>query len=329
MTLYMGIDGGGTSTRAVVADATGRVRGIGKGEGSNPNASGVDGSAAALRTAAEAALHHAHATPDQVAATFVGMAGVVGKEDLELGRSIAAKAGLRNFDIDHDIRIALAGGLAGAEGLALIVGTGSSCYGRTADGRSCQAGGWGSILDDGGSAYGLGLAAMKAAVRIADGRLPDSVLLHDVMAALELTEIRQIVRKVYQTGMSKSEVGQLAPVVISAWERGDAVAADLVDEGVRELVWIVQTAGKRLGLLERIVRVTAAGGLIENSATYRQRVFGGLKDALPTGSHVGLARLAPVLGAVLLAYDQAAVPHDTGTHDRLKSTYEDLATDAR
>lgn len=329
MPLYMGIDGGGTSTRAVVADAAGEVRGVGKADGSNPNASGVEGAVAALRAAAEAALASAGARWDDVAATFVGMAGVVGKDDEDLARRIAVEAGLRNVEIDHDIRIALAGGLAGAEGLALIVGTGSSCYGRTQDGRSWQAGGWGSLLDDGGSAYGLGMAAMRAAVRVADGRLPESVLLPRVMEALGLSEIRQIVRRVYQQGMSKSEVGQLAPVVISAWEAGDAVAGQLVDEGVRELVWIVETAGRRLGMLERRVRVTAAGGLIENAASYRERVFGALRDALPHGSHVGLARLAPALGAVLLAYERAGVPHDARVHERLKHSYEAASGDVR
>lgn len=329
MPLYMGIDGGGTSTRAVVADERGEVRGVGRGEGSNPNASGVDGAISALRTAAAAALAQAGATWDDVSATFVGMAGVVGKDDEDLARRIAAEAGLKNAEVDHDIRIALAGGLAGAEGLALIVGTGSSCYGRTHDGRSWQAGGWGSLLDDGGSAYGLGLAAMKAAVRVADGRLPPSCLLTMVLSALGLTEIRQIVRKVYQQGMSKSEVGQLAPRVIEAWEAGDSVAGQLVDEGVRELVWIVETAGRRLGLLERRVRVTAAGGLIENAPSYRERVFGALRDALPPGSHVGLARLAPVLGAVLLAFDRGAVAHDASTHERLRRSYEKVGGDVR
>ena len=67
-----------------------------------------------------------------------GMAGVVGETDLAHGRSVLIAAGIDPTRIptglDHDIRIALAGGLTGREGLALIVGTGASCYGRRNDG---------------------------------------------------------------------------------------------------------------------------------------------------------------------------------------------------
>jgi len=63
------------------------------------------------------------------------MAGVVSDDDRTTIRQIAEQLRLappERIGVDHDIRIALAGGLAGQPGIALIVGTGSSCYGRTA-----------------------------------------------------------------------------------------------------------------------------------------------------------------------------------------------------
>ena len=325
MKVYLGIDGGGTSTRVVAAEEGGRVVGVGRGGASNPYEGGIDLATRSVREAAEAALKQAGVAMDAVVATFAGTAGVVGAEDQALARDVMSQAGIRGrLGVDHDIRIALAGGLAGAEGMALIVGTGSSCYGRTADGKTCQSGGWGSILDDGGSAFGLGMSAMQAAVRVADGRFPPSPVLAGVLEGFGLTEIRQIVKKVYQTGVTKTEVGQLAPAVIKAWEGGDKVATEIVANGVRELVLIVMNAAERLDLLKKTVRVSTSGGLIENSANYRERVYGALREALPAGAEVGAAKMAPVLGAVLLAYEEAGIKHDDRVHDVLLRSYTEM-----
>lgn len=325
MPVYIGIDCGGTSTRAVIASAQGDVLGIGKGGGGNPNASGTDGATASIRDAVTAGLRQARLAETDIATVFVGMAGVVGEDDTRLGRSIIQAAvptlAPAALGLDHDIRIALAGGLTGDEGVALIVGTGSSSYGRTADGRTWQSGGWGSVLDDGGSAHGLGLAAMRAACRIADGRLPKSRLLPDLMAALKLTEIRQIIDRVYRAGMTKAEVGALAPVVIAAWAAGDKVAKDIVDDEVYELEWIVRTTAGSLNL--NAPRVCYSGGLIENSAEYAAAVRHEIETSLP-GAKVAPAKLSPVLGAVLLAYEQAHIEHNAATWDRLATTLAKL-----
>lgn len=321
MALFVGFDCGGTSTRAVVADEKGNVRGVGRAGPGNPNAAGSDGATAALKTSFEGALQQAKASKADVSGVFIGMAGIVGADDLALGRRLVAAAGIdlpiERVGLDHDIRISLAGGLTGAPGIALIVGTGSSCYGRAADGRTHQAGGWGSVLDDGGSAFGLGHAAMCAAVRVADGRLPESRVLADVMRVLGLKEIRQIVDKVYRTGITKAEVAALAPSVIEAWHAGDKVATDIVKAQVEELAWIVETASRKLDM--PAPRVAYNGGLIENSAEYAKAAVAAI-EARVKGAKVGPPRLPPSLGAVLLAMEQVGQKHDEQTWDTLSRT---------
>lgn len=325
MSYFVGIDCGGTSTKVAVATASGKVVGVGRGGVGNPNAASNEGATESIRAALKQALEAARANPGEVAGLFVGMAGIVGEDDLKLGRSLlrAAVPGVpeSRTDIDHDIRIALAGGLTGGEGLALIVGTGSSCYGRTNDGRTWQSGGWGSVLDDGGSAHGLGLAAMKAAVRIADGRLPASPLLAKVMAALNLTEIRQIVDRVYRKGMSKAEVAALAPVVIEQWLAGDAAARGIVEQEIDELTWIIETAARKLDLAGP--KVCYSGGLIENSASYAAEVVRRSRERIP-GLEIGPAALSPLLGAVLLAMDHAGVRHGPDVWKELNTTLREL-----
>jgi N-acetylglucosamine kinase-like BadF-type ATPase len=306
--LFLGMDCGGTSTRAVVADGWGEVLGIGVAGASNPNASNEQTSAMRLRDAIAMALNRASAEHQDLSAIFVGMAGIGDDGDLGWGRSVLAQAGL-GLDgvptgLDHDIRIALAGGLPAREGMALVAGTGASCYGRTRSGQSARAGGWGPLLDDGGSACGLGYAAMRAAVRINDGRLPKSPILHEVMSNLGLSRISEIVEKLYRKGMTPTEIARLAPVVIRAWQSGDAVAAQLVHDGVNELVLLVKSVKEQLGFSESAVCL--CGGLIENADGYRAAVIQGIESRL-AGVKVTSTALAPVLGAVLLAYDLGSI----------------------
>lgn len=316
--LYIGMDGGGTSTRAVVATRGGEVVGVGLAAGSNPQSVGEASAEVALRGAAEAALARAGARIADVAGVFVGLAGVVDEDDHALATRIARRAGLGEAGIDHDIRIALMGGLVGAPGIALIAGTGSSGYGRNATGESCQAGGYGSILDDGGSAYGLGLGALRAAVRVADGREGNSKLLQRVLAHLKLPAIRGIVQRVYQVGMSKTEVAELAPLVLECWEDGDEIAAKVVRWNAGELVLVAETIARKLGLAEDDVIYT--GSVLERSVAFRRLVAEGIGERLPKARLVA-PRLAPVLGAMLLAYERAGISHDEAVHERLATTY--------
>ena len=154
MALYLGIDGGGTATRALLCDERGRVLGTGTGGVANHLHAGWDGAAESVRTAVSAARTATGLTPAPFSAVFLGMAATSSDDTRRRWRDLAHQFGFaargETIGVDHDIRIALAGGLAGRPGIALIAGTGSSCYGRNASGTTWQAGGWGSILDDGG-----------------------------------------------------------------------------------------------------------------------------------------------------------------------------------
>ena len=77
---------------------------------------------------------------------------------------------------DDDARIALAGGLMGRSGFALIAGTGSVSIGLNTSGEIVRAGGWGPMFDDVGAGHWLGLEAMRAAVRAFDGRAENTLL---------------------------------------------------------------------------------------------------------------------------------------------------------
>jgi N-acetylglucosamine kinase-like BadF-type ATPase len=324
--LVLGVDCGGTSTRAVIADSEGRVLGLGLSGASNLSESDGQRTAEHIQEAVNSALHHASLKYTQLAAAFVGMAGIGSEAEFAMANSLLDSAGLDTSlvprGLDHDLRIALAGGLAGDPGICLIAGTGSSCYGRNTDGTSWKAGGWGSLLDDRGSACGLGYAALRAAVRIADGRLPSSCLLTDLMKTWNLTIPRDIVTRVYRQNISKSEIAALAPLVINAWTSGDLLAGQIVRDEIQELISMTKAVIENLQMESATLCCT--GGLIEKSSAYRIEVTGRLQSKFP-GITTAAPILPPVLGALLLAFKLAKHNLNPSVIARLKESFSNLS----
>ena len=309
--IFVGIDGGATNTRVVLASETGNILGHGIAGPSNYNNVGVDTAriniAAALRYAyAQASLPLAPAE-----AAFFGMAGVVSEKDRDVIRNIAVQsdiAPVTNIGIDHDIRIALAGGLAGKEGIVLIAGTGSSCYGRRNDGRNHRTG-WGYLLDDLGSGYFLGMQAMIASIQESDGRGIATRLSNLVQERLGYKHIDDIMRILYHNHLSVTEIASLAPLVLDSAEAGDAVALSIVQRGAEELSRMVNAVARALQFHSDAVHITSAGGLMQ-SRFYKQHIDEAVKRKI-ANSIIQDAELSPVFGAVILAMETARMqPND-------------------
>jgi glucosamine kinase len=301
--IVLGIDGGGTSTRAVLATGNGTILGFGRAGSSNYDDVGVEASQENIRLAVEQAWLQAGRAPRPADAAFLGLAGVVSDADRAIISRISSNLALAAAgftSIDHDIRIALAGGLALKPGIVLIVGTGSSCYGRRADGSSCRVGGWGHLLDDGGSSYYLGLEAIRAVVRSVDGRLGSSSLVGHILSALDVQDEQEIMHRLYHPQMPRAEIAGLAPLVLKAAQQGDALAQKIVKDGQNELAQLVEVAAHRLKFEPDDLHVTMTGGLAHSGDYFKRGIYAAIYTRLP-GAHIQEPLLAPVLGAALLA----------------------------
>lgn len=301
MRYFLGVDGGGTSARMRVVDETGRTLGHGEAGIGNLHHCDEAGVREHLGAALAAALKPANLAPADIAAAFFGMAGVTcpstAERYLQLGRNL----GLVNarIAVDHDIRIALAGGLSGRPGIALIVGTGSSCYGRQADGTHWQTGGWGPLIADEGSGYDLGRRSIIAAARMSDGREEPTVLRECVFRWLGLTQISEILNRLYEQGIERHEVAAFAPRVVELAEQGDPAAGAILDAGAAALAELVAVNHRRLPTSDR-PEVVITGGLGASARSYRDRIIGAIRARVPD-ARVQESELSPVEGAALLA----------------------------
>lgn len=321
MTRYvLGIDGGGTKTIAAVIDETGALCGVGYGGSANYDAIGIEAAQLNIRQAVEHAAQMASLPPHGFAGAFLGIAGVVSASDVQIVRSIAESLALsapENTGVDHDCRIALAGGLAGGDGVVLIVGTGSSCFGVNPQGESWRAGGWGHLISDEGSGYWLGLQAMRAAVSDYDGRGKQTVLTQKVMEALAITEMNDIMHRIYVPQASKAEIAALSSLVINASKQGDAVASAVLDHAARDLAACVRAVAVRLGFADTQFDLVIVGGLVQNSEILFQRISDNVLAVLPK-VRMRTPELPPVLGACLLAMKQSGLLINTSVVAALK-----------
>jgi len=322
MPFFLGIDGGGTRTRALVVDELGRRGAWGEAGPTNPNHVLTEQVRANLEEATGAALGKLGIRRTDCVSAFLGVAGVTTERGRCELQALLKTCGLEQatLGVDHDIRIALAGGLAGQPGIALIVGTGSSCYGRDAEGRTWQTGGWEALISDEGSGYFLARKAIAAAARMADGRTAESPLGARVFQWLEIETIADILPRIHDQGISRSEIAAFAPQVIALATQGDAEALAILDRGAHLLAEMVE-ANFRMLPTGPIPRVVITGGLGISPTLYRERIVSEIERLLPA-AEMQEPLLPPAAGAALLAFEQTGQTVNAALSEKLRAFKE-------
>ena len=297
-----GIDGGGTKTRCLVADGSGRVLGEGLAGPSNYQVVGLPGAVASLSEAVTRALAAAGVGPGALAGVCAGLAGVGRPEDkAALAGALAFLAPARVLVVE-DARIALAGALAGGPGTVVIAGTGSIAYGVDGAGQTVRAGGWGWVLGDEGSGFDIGRRALAAALAAQDGTGPATALGQLICAAWELERLDQLVRRVYaDVAAARPEIAGLVPVVVAAAEAGDAVASALLAQAGHDLGALAAAVLRRLDLPPGVPPVAAVtGGVLSGVPAVRAAMAGALTLQVPGAALID-PRESPAEGAIRLA----------------------------
>ena len=249
-----GVDGGGTKTTAICCSPDGKEIARRVFGPFNLNSIGTQ--------AFESILNELISFLDETGnckALCIGAAGITNNRVSECAEAVLSKTRIP-YKLLGDFEIAHTGALDGNEGIILIAGTGSVCYGKNKDGKTAMAGGWGHLIGDAGSGYGIGRDALAAVSRLYDGYGKASVLKDLLARELNLDTAEKIVSYVYSN--DKSAVAALSPLVEKACTSGDPVAMEIVRTNAEALVQLVKTVSSRLGLTS--CKVALLGGLLEH-----------------------------------------------------------------
>lgn len=302
--LLLGVDGGGTSTDAWLAAPGGAVLGRGKAGASNAKAVGADRARAALGAAIAAAFVDAGLDPRPADSACLGLAGFDRPDDRAvLARWSAEQGWARRLTHANDGDLVVAAGTPEGWGVGLIAGTGSIAVGRTPDGRTARAGGWGHLIGDEGSAYDVVLSALRLVARRADGREPRPTgpdrLTETLCAALGAPEPSRIVPVLYDPVFDRARIAGLAPAVLDAARDDPALSRLLLHPAAAALAAMTTAVARALGLNSGRLPLALAGGFLLSAAAVSRALLDDLRGA---GYDVDATPVPePVRGAVVLA----------------------------
>ncbi len=266
--VVVGVDGGGTRTRAVLTDLEGTELARAGGPPSLADPARPELAAEAIHATVSDVLLQAGIEPP-VEAVWAGVAGVGREATRSAVEAALARGGLaRRVRVGTDVLGAFQDAFGAGPGILVIAGTGSIAWGRGEDGREARVGGWGSLLGDEGSGYAVGLEALRRVARDVDGRGPGTNLRGRILVRLELSDPDDLVP--WSTRAAKSEIAALVPVVGDAAAEGDAVAGEILVKAVEELEGHVLTLLENLGPWSHPPALALAGGLLQPGGPLRR-----------------------------------------------------------
>ncbi len=294
----IGVDGGGTRTRFLLADETGASLGEGSG-GSGLLGAGEDAEVAGRIVERVRALARESGVPLPVDAFCAGLAGVSGRPEARelLEHRIREAAVAKRVRVVSDSETAFRDAFGSREGILLIAGTGSVGVGRARGGPLRRVGGWGALLSDEGSGYRLGLRGIRASIRSTEGRNPPTTLTRRLFTALGAESPRAVFE--WSERATKSDVAALAPDVLEEAEGGDRAAGEIVGRAVEGLVEYARALAEGLEL-GSAPPVALVGGLVEPGGGMRPPVETALMAA---GFRVRPEKVSPARGAAKMALE--------------------------
>ncbi|MEO6712775.1 MAG: BadF/BadG/BcrA/BcrD ATPase family protein [Mycobacteriales bacterium] len=285
----LGVDAGGTGTRAVVVEGDQVVDRIELGPLN------------ILLHADSAARLAAVISETGVDGAGLGLAGVQSVGDAESVLAVLRTHTSVPIAVTDDSEVAVLGAFDGKSGGVVIAGTGSIACGRDDNGRVLRVGGHGFLLGDDGAGYWIGRECVRAALREADGSGPATSATAVVQQVFG-DDVRDAVRRIHEFPTDRELLSCLVPIAAAA---ADAVADEVIEgiftSAAAHLARLADTLRKHLGPIQ----VAMVGGVFR-VATVRA-AFVAATGAVP-------ALGPPEIGAV--RYAQLKLHEEMAVNDR-------------
>jgi N-acetylglucosamine kinase-like BadF-type ATPase len=305
----LAVDGGNFKTDLALLDSGGRLLSLVRGGGSSIHYVGLEGCVEVLESLLESAIARAglDALERPLASTAqLLLAGADLPEELSALRARVEQLNwTERLVVDNDTVALLRSGTDRGWGIAVVCGAGSNCLGLAADGRQVRFPSLGDITGDWGGGTDIGLAALGAAARSADGRGQPTVLETAVPEHFGLSEPLQVARALHLRQIPNERLGELAPVVLDVCDQ-DFVAAGIVARLVDAVVAYATASIRRLGLTGADPDVVLGGGVLRAlSPSVIETIAQGIRQLAPNAG-VRVAPSEPIVGAALLGLDAVA-----------------------
>jgi N-acetylglucosamine kinase-like BadF-type ATPase len=296
---FLGVDGGKSSTTALIGDEARKVVGYGQGGPCNHvgEAEGRAKFTSAIVNSVSAAC--AQAGIDLAGVAFesacLGFSGGPADKEAILHEILNCK----RMTVTHDALIALTGATSGEPGLIVIAGTGSIAFGRNATGKVARAGGWGYIFGDEGSAFDIARQALRAALRHEEGWGPPTALREMLLRETASSTVNDSLHRLYTSEFPRPRIASLAMAVDRAAAEGDAVSIRILETAAQQLATLAGAVRGQLFPPGDPAQVSYIGGVFRSTRVLeRFRVLVESESA----NRVDPPVYGPAAGALIEAY---------------------------
>lgn len=305
----LGIDGGGTSTIAVIASTSGEIVAYSKSGPSNPNTTERH---FLLDTFEQIFLGLKTQTDSQVWSNIIHVfAGISGAEHQRMKQIIydvlaETYDGQAKVTVDNDAITALYASTGGKYGIVQISGTGSITFGVNSNNQRSRVGGWGHLINENSSGYYIGKSALAAAFDAFDSVGGQTLLVDKFIRHFRVEKLPDIVDAIYHATNPKQQIADLAKIVFEVAEEGDSISASILrrtGQNIGESVVVL--ANKLLSTAERNagVEVILVGSIFKQI----EPLMRGLIDVQTKVSYpisFKRADCEPVIGAIICGMKQ-------------------------
>lgn len=295
MKYYLGIDGGGTKTVAIICDENGTLVSHYVGKSINYNSIGTDNARKNLKETVDGVLEGKNIT---LSSAFIGMPALADRADEKFTQELCGGIiDCPKIAMDSDVYIGLEAMKCDGAAAMVVSGTGSMAVGKLDNGKIIHTGGWGYILGDEGSGYALGLEAVKAAICGAEGSAKSTVLTQKVLEYFNITDIDALIDIFYDPPISNSEVAKVAPVLFECAKNGDDVANEIIE---RHSALLADTVAALLNKMPCGTPLGMWGGILINCEMFREKFVSLINKKFPD-TQVEIIKYPPEFGAVFAA----------------------------
>jgi glucosamine kinase len=296
---FLGLDGGGSKTDCILADAEGRVLSRATGGPSNPVRVGYTRAWFALSEAVDSVLGHQKIHAEHIRGICAGLGGagrkgVVRRVEDFLERSFPNAA----VQVTTDLEIAFDAAFGAGEGIILVAGTGSMAMGRDASGRVVRAGGRGPWISDEGSGFDIGRQAFVAMVRAEENRGPATALSQRLFEWYQTRDWETLYDRI--TKNPDDVFPKIFPLVAQLADEGDEVSRTILSGAAVSLAGLVGSVVRELGWDDRPAPLAKAGGMHARSRFFDAAIEKELQKIAPQAEHVEMKN-SPAEAAVRLA----------------------------
>lgn len=311
----IGVDGGGTKTKAVAARTDGTVLATAVGGGLN---TGQIGAGRAKENLLGVLKRLTRALDGQAARVVVGDPSLDGPAPPSAARAFARGwIEPERLTLTSDVHLALFAFSQGAPAAMAVCGTGSMIVMTDENGETRTAGGWGHVLGDPGSGYALALDGLRAAIDCWEGVSDARALAGRAQAFFALREPRALIDIVYRPGTRPSDLAAFGSEVLALAKAGDEPALAILRG---QMTRLARGAAALIRPCPAVRRVGLYGGVFEHSEAARETFARALREVCPDAETARPA-LPPEIGGVMLAMRESGCLTEDAVK-RLKETSE-------